>query len=44
MAHLAPFVEGLSEARRAEARRAAEDAVDGIGPVIVDIQVLNATA
>ena len=44
MAHLAPFVEGLSEPRRAEARRDAEDAVAGLGPVLVDIQVLGAVA
>ena len=44
MAHLAPFVDGLSEPRRDEARRDAEDAVTGIGPVLVDIQVLSAVA
>ena len=44
MAHLAPFIDGLSESRRAEARRDAEDAVAGIGPVLVDIQVLSAVA
>jgi SAM-dependent methyltransferase len=44
MAHLAPFVEGLTEERRAVARRESEDAVAGIGPVIVDIQVLSALA
>jgi ubiquinone/menaquinone biosynthesis C-methylase UbiE len=44
MAHLAPFVAGLSDERRTEARRASEDAVAGIGPVIIDIQVLSATA
>jgi ubiquinone/menaquinone biosynthesis C-methylase UbiE len=44
MAHLAPFVDGLSKARRDEARREAEDAVAGLGPVLVDIQVLSAPA
>lgn len=43
MANLAPFVAGLPEGRRAEARRAAEEAVAGIGPVLIDIQVLVAT-
>ena len=43
MAQLAQFVEGLTEPRRAEVRRAAEDAVAGLGPVHHDIQVLSAT-
>jgi SAM-dependent methyltransferase len=42
MANLAPFVAGLSADRRAEARRAAEDATAGLGPVLVDILVLSA--
>jgi ubiquinone/menaquinone biosynthesis C-methylase UbiE len=42
MAHLAAFVAGLPEPRRDEARRAAEDAVTGLTPVLVDIQVLSA--
>jgi hypothetical protein len=43
MANLAPFVDGLPADRRAEARRAAEDAVAGLGPVLVDILVLSAS-
>ena len=43
MAQLAQFVEGLTEPRRAEVRRAAEDAVADLGPVHHDIQVLSAT-
>jgi SAM-dependent methyltransferase len=43
MANLAPFVASLSADRRAEARRAAEDAVAGLGPVLVDILVLSAS-
>ena len=43
MAHLAPFVASLPETQRAEARRAAEDAVADLGPVLVDIQVLSAS-
>jgi SAM-dependent methyltransferase len=43
MANLAPFVDGLPADRRAEARRVAEDAVDGLGPVLVDILVLSAS-
>jgi hypothetical protein len=42
MANLAPFVAELSPDRRAEARRAAEEAVADIGPVLVDILVLGA--
>ena len=42
MAHLAPFVAGLAAPRRDEARRAAEEAVAGLAPVLVDIQVLSA--
>lgn len=44
MAQLAQFFDGLPPARRAEARRAAEDAVADLGPVLVDIQVLGAAA
>ncbi len=43
MAQLAQFVDGLPEPRRAEARRAAEDAVAELGPVHLDIQVLSAS-
>ena len=42
MAQFAPFIASLSPARRDEARHAAEEAVAGIGPVLVDIQVLSA--
>ncbi len=42
MAHLAPFVAGLPAPRRDEARRSAEEAVTGLAPVLVDIQVLSA--
>lgn len=42
MAQMAQFVDGLAEPRRAEARRAAEDAVAELGPVQLDIQVLSA--
>jgi hypothetical protein len=42
MANLAPFVADLSPDRRAEARRAAEEAVADIGPVLVDVLVLGA--
>jgi ubiquinone/menaquinone biosynthesis C-methylase UbiE len=42
MAQLAQFVDGLTSARRAEARRAAEDAVADHLPVLVDVQVLSA--
>ena len=44
MAQLAQFFAGLPPDRRDEARRAAEDAVAGLGPVLVDIQVLGAAA
>jgi hypothetical protein len=44
MAQLAQFVDGLDAPRRAEARRAAEDAVAELGPVHLDIQVLGASA
>lgn len=43
MAQLAQFVDGLPESRRAEARRAAEDAVAELVPVHLDIQVLSAS-
>ena len=43
MAQLAQFVDGLAAPRRAEARRAAEDAVADLVPVHLDIQVLSAT-
>jgi hypothetical protein len=42
MAQLAPFMNSLTPAKRKEARRAAEEAVADIGPVLVDIQVLAA--
>jgi len=42
MAHTAPFVTALSQARRAELRRAAESAVAGSGPLIVGMLVLTA--
>jgi hypothetical protein len=42
MAHLAPFVSGLAPSRRDEARHAAEQAVAGLAPVLVDILVLGA--
>jgi SAM-dependent methyltransferase len=42
MAQLAQFFDGLPSARRDDARRAAEDAVADLGPVLVDIQVLGA--
>ena len=44
MAQLAPFVASLPPGKRDEARRAAEEAVADIGPVLVDIQVLSAAA
>ncbi len=44
MAQMAEFAAGLSPDRRAEARGAAEEAVAGLGPLLVDIQVLSATA
>ena len=42
MAHIAPFVASLSRAHRAELRRAAEAAVTGTGPLVVDMLVLVA--
>jgi SAM-dependent methyltransferase len=42
MAHVAPFVSSLSSARRAELRRAAQAAVTGAGPLVVDMLVLSA--
>jgi len=42
MAHVAPFVGSLPAARRAELRRAAEAAVTGTGPLVVDMLVLTA--
>jgi SAM-dependent methyltransferase len=42
MAHVAPFVGSLTAARRAELRRAAQDAVAGTGPLVVDMLVLTA--
>ncbi|MGD0067120.1 MAG: methyltransferase domain-containing protein [Streptosporangiaceae bacterium] len=42
MAHAAPFVSSLTPARRAELRRAAEAAVTGTGPLVVDMLVLTA--
>lgn len=43
MAQVAQFMAGLAPDRRAEARRAAEDAVAGFGAVVVDVQVLSAS-
>jgi hypothetical protein len=42
MAHTAPFVNALSETRRAELRRTAESAVAGSGPLVVGMLVLFA--
>jgi SAM-dependent methyltransferase len=42
MAHVAPFVSSLSSARRAELRHAAQAAVTGTGPLVVDMLVLTA--
>jgi SAM-dependent methyltransferase len=42
MAHAAPFVSSLTSARRAEVRRAAQAAVTGTGPLVVDMLVLTA--
>ena len=42
MAHTAPFVHALGEARRGELRRAAEAAVTGSGPLVVGMLVLTA--
>ena len=43
MAQLAQFAAGLPPARRAEAHRAAEEAVADQVPMLIDIQVLSAT-
>jgi SAM-dependent methyltransferase len=42
MAHVAPFVGSLPAARRAQLRRAAEAAVTGTGPLVVNMLVLLA--
>jgi SAM-dependent methyltransferase len=42
MAHVAPFVSSLTSARRAGLRRAAQAAVAGAGPLVVDMLVLTA--
>jgi SAM-dependent methyltransferase len=42
MAHVAPVVSSLTSARRAELRRAAQTAVTGAGPLVVDMLVLTA--
>jgi SAM-dependent methyltransferase len=42
MAHVAPFVSSLTAARRVSLRRAAETAVTGTGPLVVDMLVLTA--
>ncbi len=42
MAHLAPFVASLSTSRRAEVHHAALEAVAGLAPVSVEIQLLSA--
>jgi SAM-dependent methyltransferase len=42
MAHVAPFVSSLTAARRISLRRAAEAAVTGTGPLVVDMLVLTA--
>jgi len=42
MAHVAPFVGALTAPRRAELRRAAEAAVTGAGPLVVDMLILTA--
>ena len=42
MAHTAPFVNALSQTRRAELRRTAESAVAGSGPLLVRMLVLTA--
>ncbi len=42
MAHLAPFVATLTPVERARARRAAEDVVAGMPPVVVPLLVLSA--
>jgi ubiquinone/menaquinone biosynthesis C-methylase UbiE len=43
MAHVAPFVRSLDPDRRAAARRAAERAVAGSGPLVVSMMVLTAS-
>ena len=43
MANIAPFVSSLDPAPRAELRRAAEGAVDGMAPLVVSVMVLTAT-
>jgi SAM-dependent methyltransferase len=42
MAHVAPFVASLTAARQAELRHAAQAAVTGTGPLVVDMLVLTA--
>jgi SAM-dependent methyltransferase len=42
MAHVAPFVSSLTAARQAELRHAAQAAVTGTGPLVVDLLVLTA--
>jgi SAM-dependent methyltransferase len=42
MAHVAPFVGSLPAARRAELRHAAEAAMTGTGPLVVEMLVLTA--
>lgn len=43
MAHLAPWVSGLTDTQGREARAAAEEAVTGLGPVLIDVLVLSAS-
>jgi SAM-dependent methyltransferase len=43
MANIAPFVSSLGPARQAELRRAAEDAVAGMAPLVVSVMVLTAS-
>jgi hypothetical protein len=43
MAHLAPFLRSLDAPGRADARRAAERAVAGTGPLVVSMVVLTAS-
>jgi hypothetical protein len=42
LAHAAPFVGSLPAARRAELRHAAEAAMTGTGPLVVEMLVLTA--
>ncbi len=42
LAHYAPFLQSLDPARRAAARRAAEQAAAGTGPLVVSMMVLTA--